>query len=405
MRNTLQQITDTRDGQKYLIAKIGGKTWTAENLNYKTDSSWCYGNLESNCNKYGRLYNWKTAENVCPSGWRLPTDSEWENLVTMAGGQTIAGNNLRIGDLGFLALPGGFRNADGNFESAGANGNWWTATDRGASEAKTWGITYSESKMYNEHDWKSGGRSVRCIRDDERVKAETERTKQLKSQIEELLKQQFVLVKGGSFQMGCTMGDKKCEDEEKPVHSVTVRDFYIGKYEVTGKLWEAIMETNRSDYDNEPKTNISWNDVQMFIQKLNKTTGKKYRLPTEAEWEYAARGGTMSKGYVYSGSKKSKDVALYNNNSRGTSQVGTKLPNELGIYDMSGNVWEWVSDWYGDYSTDIQTNPVGPSSGSYRVKRGGSWSDYESSCRVSARGGNNPDFGDNNTGFRLAITP
>ena len=149
--------------------------------------------------------------------------------------------------------------------------------------------------------------------------------------------------------------------------------------------------------------NVSWNDIQEFITKLNAQTGKKFRLPTEAEWEYAARGGNQSKGYKYSGSNSISDVAWYDDNSGDkTHPVGQKTPNELGIYDMSGNVWEWCQDWYGDYSSSSQTNPTGPSSGSYRVLRGGSWNNGARNCRVSNRGSYNPDSRSYRSGFRLA---
>jgi formylglycine-generating enzyme required for sulfatase activity len=193
--------------------------------------------------------------------------------------------------------------------------------------------------------------------------------------------------------------------DEKPAHRVTVSDFYIGKYEVTQAQWKAIMGSNPSKWtgDNLPVENVSWNDIQEFIQKLNQKTGKKYRLPTEAEWEYAARGGNKSRGYKYSGSNDIGTVAWYSSNSGDkTHPVGQKQPNELGIYDMSGNVWEWCQDWYGDYSSASQTNPTGPSSGSYRVLRGGSWNDYTGGCRVSSRTCNTPSSRGSYNGFRLA---
>jgi formylglycine-generating enzyme required for sulfatase activity len=168
---------------------------------------------------------------------------------------------------------------------------------------------------------------------------------------------EMVLVEGGTFNMGN-------KDFPSP-HKVTLSSFSIGKYEVTQEQWEAIMGYNYSrfkDCKNCPVENVSWDEAQKFILKLNDATGKKYRLPTEAEWEYAARGGNKSKGYLFSGSNTLDDVAWYEeNNGKKTHPVGTKTPNELGIHDMSGNVWEWCSDWYGDYSSLPQTNPKGPS--------------------------------------------
>ena len=163
----------------------------------------------------------------------------------------------------------------------------------------------------------------------------------------------MVFVQGGSFQMGSNNG----QSDEKPVHSVTVSDFYIVKYEVTQKEWRDIMGSNPSKWkgDNLPVEKVSWDDVQTFIKKLNAKTGLNYRLPTEAEWEYAARGGNKSNGYKYSGSNDIGSVAWYASNSGSkTHSVGQKKPNELGIYDMTGNVWEWCNDWYGDYSSSSQ---------------------------------------------------
>jgi formylglycine-generating enzyme required for sulfatase activity len=159
---------------------------------------------------------------------------------------------------------------------------------------------------------------------------------------------EMILVRGGTFRMGDT--DGQGGDNEKPVHNVTLRDFYIGKYPVTQKQWVQVMGSNHSNFkgDDLPVEQVSWNNVQEIIKELNAKTGKKYRLPTEAEWEYAARGGNKSKGYKYSGSNDIDKVAWYADNSGNkTHPVGTKAPNELGIYDMSGNVWEWVNDKYG----------------------------------------------------------
>lgn len=199
----------------------------------------------------------------------------------------------------------------------------------------------------------------------------------------------MVKVKGGTFTMGATSEQgEDAYDIEKPAHQVTLSDYYIGKYEVTQELWTAVMGSNPSRFTgmNHPVDNVSWNDCQQFIDRLKSMTGLLFRLPTEAEWEYAARGGNKSKGYKYSGSNNVKDVAWYEENSgSGTHAVGTKQPNELGIYDMSGNVYEWCSDSYGKYSSSSQSNPTGPTSGSYRMRRGGSWNDDAGYCRVSDR--------------------
>ena len=220
---------------------------------------------------------------------------------------------------------------------------------------------------------------------------------------------EMVFVKGGTFTMGCTSEQgHDCIDMEKPSHKVTLSSYYIGKYEVTQAQWKAVMGNNPS-YNKEdklPVENVSWNDVQEFIKKLNDQTGQNYRLPTEAEWEYAARGGQNSKGYKFSGSNNINDVAWIENNSQNqTHSVGTKFSNELGIYDMTGNVSEWCSDFLGNYTSSAQTKPTGPSSGSYRVLRGGSWSCGADYCRVSFRSWYYPDgrrF--SHIGFRLVLS-
>ncbi|MBP5257662.1 MAG: SUMF1/EgtB/PvdO family nonheme iron enzyme [Prevotella sp.] len=220
----------------------------------------------------------------------------------------------------------------------------------------------------------------------------------------------IVAVDGGTFQMGSTSG----ESDEQPVHSVTLSDYYIGGTEVTQALWESVMGSNTSQSSDprRPVEKVSWDDCQTFISKLKELTGLTFRLPTEAEWEFAARGGTKSMGYAYSGSNNIDDVAWYSGNSYslgendpdyGTHYVGTKAPNELGIYDMTGNVFEWCQDWYGDYSSAAQTNPTGPTSGSYRVVRGGNWRLDASKCRVSSRTKYVPSAANPNLGLRLAL--
>ena len=220
---------------------------------------------------------------------------------------------------------------------------------------------------------------------------------------------EMVYVEGGTFDMGATSEQgSDAYDWEKPVHRVTLSDYYIGRCEVTQELWEAVMGSNPSNFRGaqNPVESVSWNDCQNFIKKLNSLTGRTFRLPTEAEWEYAARGGNKSRHYKYSGSDNIDDVAWYDDNSGSkTHAVGTKSPNELGIYDMSGNVWEWCSDRYGSYSAGAQTNPQGPSSGSGRVRRGGSWGSNARYCRVSYRYSYAPVYGGNSLGLRLVLVP
>ena len=218
----------------------------------------------------------------------------------------------------------------------------------------------------------------------------------------------MVPVAGGTFMMGAADDDNDVYDDEYPAHKVTLSSYYIGTTEVTQALWEAVMGRNPSNFkgDNLPVENVSWDDCQEFILELNRLTGKQFRLPTEAEWEYAARGGNRSKGYKYSGSNNLDKVAWYGEDWRtdSTHPVGKKQPNELGLYDMSGNVWEWCADWYGGYSSGAQTDPTGPGSGSYRVFRGGSWGGGAGFCRSSSRCDDTPDFRYYYLGLRLALS-
>lgn len=203
--------------------------------------------------------------------------------------------------------------------------------------------------------------------------------------------------------------DNQAKGDEQPVHSVSLSSFFMGETEVTQELWEAVMGSNLSDFKgvDRPVENVSYDDVvNEFLPKLNELTGKNFRLPTEAEWEYAARGGKQSKGYKYAGDDFLNPVAWYieNTDEEGTMPVKAKVPNELGLYDMSGNVWEWCSDWYGDYTSSLQTNPQGPSSGLYRVQRGGGWRSHARICRVSNRSFGTPNNRNNDNGFRLVLS-
>ncbi len=256
----------------------------------------------------------------------------------------------------------------------------------------------------------------------------------------------LVKVEGGTFTMGATKEQlPEAYGKEKPMHKVTLSSFLISKFEVTQELWESVMGTNPSYFtgDNRPVELVSWNHVVDFCNKLSEKEGlipvytinkkKKdpnnnnkydelkwlvtcnfnsngYRLPTEAEWEYAARGGNESKGYEYSGGNNIDEVAWYDASGNAgmtaqyTSEVGIKQANELGLYDMSGNVLEWVWDWYGSYTSSSQTNPTGPNSGSDRVLRGGCWASLAVGCRVAYRDYFAPVYSSNNYGFRLVRT-
>ena len=212
----------------------------------------------------------------------------------------------------------------------------------------------------------------------------------------------MVYVSGGTFIMG---GDES--SDQTPTHSVTLSSYYICKYEVTQALWRAVMGSNPSKFkgDNLPVEQVSWNDCQTFINRLNSYTGRNFRLPTEAEWEFAARGGNYSRHYKYSGSNYISDVAWYCDNSGNrTHPVGTKQANELGLYDMSGNVWEWCSDWYGSYSSYSQSNPTGATSGFGRVERGGNWCGLARYCCSSHRSYYAPGNSFDALGLRLVLS-
>lgn len=232
----------------------------------------------------------------------------------------------------------------------------------------------------------------------------------------------MIRVKGGTFTMGGTAEQgSDCNENEKPAHPVTLSDYYIGQTQVTQALWKAVMGTtirqqrdkaNKNELygegDNYPMYYISWDECQQFVKKLNSLLSaqlgdKRFALPTEAQWEYAARGGKKSQGYKYSGSDRIDEVAWFFENCNDTTLpvAATKHPNELDIYDMSGNVWEWCQDWYGSYNSLSQTNPTGASSGFHRVGRGGSWRSNARYCCVSYRDYWSPEFRIDYIGFRL----
>ena len=218
---------------------------------------------------------------------------------------------------------------------------------------------------------------------------------------------EMVKVKGGCYQMGDTFRDG--DNNDKPAHKVCVSDFSIGKYVVTQAQWFAVMGSNPSEFkgDRRPVEQVSWDDAQEFIAKLNQLTGRRYRLPTEAEWEYAARSG--GKHEKWAGTSNETELGNYSwlndNSGENTHEVGQKRPNGLGLYDMSGNVEEWCADWYDGhyYQISPEKNPRGPSSGSYRVIRGGGWDITAGLARAANRHRNTPDSGNNGIGFRLVL--
>lgn len=221
------------------------------------------------------------------------------------------------------------------------------------------------------------------------------------------VKFKMIKVEGGTFEMKETMSVGLLGTSYR-VQKTTLSDYFIGETQVTQALWQAVMGCNPSKFkgDNLPVENVSWNDCQDFISKLNQYTGRVFRLPTEAEWEFAARGGNSCRMYKYSGSNILDEVAWNRDNSSNeTHPVGTKKPNELGIYDMSGNVCEWCNDWYGVFKSGKVSDPIGPVSGSKRVMRGGGWSSYNFTCSTNTRGNGSSSFYDNYIGLRLALSP
>ena len=220
-----------------------------------------------------------------------------------------------------------------------------------------------------------------------------------------LPKMDMVLVEGGTFSMGSYNGD----GNERPVHEVTVSSFYISKYLVTQAQWQAVMANNPSSNkcDNCPVENITWDEAEAYCKKKSELIGLTCRLPTEAEWEYAARGGNRSKAFIYSGSNNIDDVAWYDSNAEGsTHPVGGKQPNELGMYDMTGEAWEWCSDWYDEnyYQSSPAQNPQGLSTGSLRVIRGGSWRSSPQGCRTVGRNYDLPDYRSSGISFRFVVS-
>lgn len=218
----------------------------------------------------------------------------------------------------------------------------------------------------------------------------------------------MVEVEGGRFNMGGTAEQYNTDDDEFPIHVVSLDDYMIGETEVTQRLWTAVMGNNPSSFTGEPDLPVeyvTWYDCHQFIDKLNELTGHTFRLPTEAEWEYAARGGKYTHYYQYSGSDDINEVAWYGDNSGNTTHVVASLkPNELGLYDMSGNVFEWVEDYYGPYDMMPIESPTGPESGEDRIRRGGSWNGSTKGPRVSFRINELPGWHSNAYGLRLAAT-
>ena len=350
--------------------------------------------------------------------WRLPTRAELEELknkctwrwTTQNGvkGYKVTGPN---GNSIFFPAAGTIYGLSPNYVRGGEYGYYRSSTLYESGSSDAFRLYFSSGYQFVGRNDLYYGQSVRPVSDEEDIYIVSVNNETFTVNGVSFT---MIAVKGGTFNMGAqstdpsgTNYDSDAASDEKPVHSVTLSDYYIGETEVTQELWEAVMGSNPSDFkgSQNPVEKVSWHDCKEFITKLNRLTGKNFRLPTEAEWEYAARGGNKSKGYKYSGSNTIGNVAWYwDNSSYTTHNVKTKSPNELGIYDMSGNVLEWCEDWKGDYSSGSQTNPTGPSTGSYRVGRGGSWYDYARFCRVSFRDYGNPGSGYYSLGLRLCLS-
>ena len=254
----------------------------------------------------------------------------------------------------------------------------------------------------------AGGTIARPAKKQSKMRFPKENLSEAKKAIIDNILGNMILVAGGTYTMGATQEQASfASDDEYPAHQVTIESFYICKYEVTQEEWEAVMGNNPSLVKGGklPVENVSWEDCQRFIKRLNTLTNGIFRLPTEAEWEFAARGGNYSRGYKYSGSNNIDEVAWYKENSDMTiHEVGTKLCNEIGIYDMSGNVWEWCQDWYKSnyYKYSPNNNPSGPNTASARIFRGGSYKNFQTDCRLSNRNGFGQRGKDDNYGLRLA---
>lgn len=405
--------------------------------------------------------SWEDAQRFCNKlsektgmAYVLPSEAQWEYAARGGEDYVYSGSNLPdvvayySGNSGACVHGVGSNegNAFGLYDMSGNVWEWcsdWYGSYSDALETDPLGPEKGSSRVYRGGSWNCTATNCRVSnRNSSRVK---QRNPYLGFRVALLINEvvpeapgeedftetvdgvsfDMVYVEGETFRMGATeeQGDDANENE-MPVHDVTLSGYHIGKFEVTQGLWEKVMGTTirqqrdkansswslygvGSDY---PMYYVNWNEAQEFCTKLSEMTGHKYALPTEAQWEYAARGGVKSKGYKYSGSNTIGDVAWYGENSAvddnyGTDPVGTKQPNELGLYDMSGNVWEWCSDWYGFYSSESQSNPIGPSTGSGRVWRGGSWSNGARSCRVSSRDWDFPDYRFDNCGFRVVLLP
>lgn len=357
--------------------------------------------------------------------WTMPTNIEFEELFNEAYTTSkwtvqsgIAGRLVTSKTTGCsLFLPAaGYMN--GTAASSAGTGGYYASKNLASPSIYAYGLNFGESSVAPSNtSYRHYGLSARPVLvSKSEVGPSVGETPTQKIFTVNGVTFNMNLVEHGTFQMGSDSSD--AYDSEKPVHTVTIsKDYYIGETEVTQALWYAVMGQKPTSDGNKwssldglgddyPAYYINWDDCQTFITKLNQLTGQTFRMPTEAEWEYAAKGGNKSQGYTYSGSNTIDNVAWYTDNSGSKAHpVATKQPNELGIYDMSGNVYEWCQDWYGSYSSSAQTNPTGPSAGSTRVIRGGSFYYDAKYSRVALHNGYKPSNRNSFMGFRLALDP
>ncbi|MGN1259633.1 MAG: SUMF1/EgtB/PvdO family nonheme iron enzyme, partial [Alloprevotella sp.] len=333
---------------------------------------WATCNLgASSPEEYGNYYTLGETIPIPKSGRRLPTKVECDELVNNCTRQWTTQNGVAgmlftskiNGNSIFFPAAGWRSGSDFSTYLTDMSGEYWSSTPYESGTRQAYSLSFNwEGGAGTDCCYRSIGRPVRPVFVPKSSVVYEGRDKVYTI---DGVRFKMIAVAGGTFTMGATSEQKSPYDNEKPTHTVTLSDYYIGETEVTQELWTAVMGDNPSRFTGNmqrPVENVSWNDCQTFIRKLNRLTGANFRLPTEAEWEYAARGGRNSRGYQYSGKRKLGDVAWYVDNSSGTTHpVKTKSRNELGIFDMSGNVYEWCQDWYGNYSSSSQTNPTGPS--------------------------------------------
>ena len=388
-----------------------GETETKDKYSWAT-YKWCDG-TSTNMTKYNTedgktiLEPADDAAYVNWGGdWRMPSKEEVDELAQQCNWIWTTYNNVNgykvTGPNGnSIFLPAAGYKGAGPTYPAGEDGLYWTNT------LEKQHYSYLIVLHYDAPPTQAGTQGTRCFGFTIRPVYDEVPDPCLVVKVNDTLSINMMCVEGGTFMMGSDAPDAAAD--EKPVHEVTLSDYYIGQTEVTQHLWKKVMgdENNLSATkgNNLPVTNITWNEAQTFVERLSELTGMRFRLPTEAEWEYAARGGQKSKGYTYAGSNDIDEVGWYNGNSSNkTHAVGQKQPNELGIYDMTGNVWEYCSDWHMPYSAQAQTNPTGAVTGEKHVLRGGCYHYDSKNCTSTNRHSYyTPDKGGASTGLRIVL--